>query len=134
MPRRVCVCLLGALFAIVGCGGDATRPPISTVTGVVTLDGQPLENASVMFQPETGRPSSGTTDKEGRYTLEYSPGVPGAAEGKHTVIIRTLVPGEDGQPPVSPEKLPARYHDETELEVEVTSGNNVHNFDLTSGD
>ncbi len=132
MLRSRVMWMFPVILAMYGCGGDATRPAIATVTGVVTLDGTPLENATVLFQPENGRPSSGITDKDGRYTLSYAAGVPGAAEGAHTVYIRTLIPGEDGEPPVSPEKLPAKYHDESGLRVEVKSGANTHDFPLTA--
>lgn len=132
MARPLAVCTALMLLSIYGCGGDSSRPAISTVTGIVTLDGNPLENATIMFQPDNGRPSSGMTDQTGRYTLEYAAGVPGAAEGAHTVIIRTLIPGEDGTPPVSPEKLPKNYHDQTELKAQVSAGKNEHNFDLST--
>lgn len=132
MARSLQASLFLVLLTACGCSGGSTHPPTATVSGTVTLDGQPLENATLMFQPESGRPSTGVTDKEGRYTLEYMAGVPGATLGMHFVIIRTLVAGEDGRPPVSPEKLPKKYHDETGLRVEVKSGANTHDFDLSS--
>jgi len=114
-----------------GCGGPA-HPDVGRVTGVVTLDGQPLANATVMFQPTEGRASIATTDSAGKYSLTYLDGVPGAKLGAHKVIIRTEIPGEDGQPPISKEKLPKKYHDQTELTAEVKAGSNTFNFDLQS--
>lgn len=102
------------------------------VSGVVTLDGQPLPDATVMFQPPDGRPSQATTDKSGNYSLTYLDGVPGAKLGVNTVIIRTEIPGEDGQPPIAKEKLPKKYHAESELRAEVKAGSNKFNFELTS--
>jgi hypothetical protein len=122
--------VLGACLSV-GCGGPA-HPDVGRVTGVVTLDGQPLPDATVMFQPTSGRASVATTDSAGKYTLLYIDGVPGALLGSHKVNIRTEIPGEDGQPPIAKEKLPKKYHDQTELTAEVKPGSNTINFDLQS--
>lgn len=119
------------LVGLIGCS-KPDHPEVGRVSGVVTLDGQPLEGATVMFQPLEGRASLGTTDRAGKYTLIYLDGVPGARVGLHKVIIRTEVPGEDGQPPLVREKLPRRYHDQTELTAEVKPGSNTFDFALTS--
>jgi hypothetical protein len=122
--------VIGA-FCLAGCGGPE-HPDVGRVSGVVTLDGQPLAEATVMFQPENGRASIATTDSAGKYSLLYLDGVPGAILGAHTVIIRTEIPGEDGQPPIAKEKLPKRYHDNTELTADVKPGSNTFDFPLTS--
>lgn len=78
---------------IVGCGGSSYAP----VSGVVRLDGQPLADAKLIFEPIAdgdgntgGSPSYGRTDDAGRYTLK-SPVADqtGAALGKHRVRILT---------------------------------------------
>ncbi len=125
----ICIPLLVALFA--GCGGPE-HPDVGSVSGTVTLDSKPLPQATLMFQPSQGRGSMGTTDDQGNYKLTYIDGVPGAIIGKHKVSIRTEIPGEDGQPPVAKEKLPKKYHDKTELSVEVKAGSNTFDFDLSS--
>jgi hypothetical protein len=117
---------------LAGCGGTE-HPDVADVRGTVTLDGQPLANASIMFQPTTaGRPSLGTTDDQGNYTLLYLDGVEGAMLGTHKVVIRTEVPGEDGEPPVVREKLPPKYHNRSELTAEVAQGKNTIDFPLSS--
>jgi hypothetical protein len=119
------------LACLAGCGGPE-HPEVGRVSGAVTLDGQPLAEATVMFQPTNGRASIATTDSAGKYSLTYLDGVPGALLGAHKVIIRTEIPGEDGQPPIAKEKLPKKYHQNTELTAEVTRGSNTFNFELTS--
>jgi hypothetical protein len=119
------------LIYLAGCGGPA-HPDVGRVSGVVTLDGQPLPDATVMFQPTSGRASVATTDKTGKYSLVYLDGVPGALLGAHKVIIRTEIPGEDGQPPIAKEKLPKKYHDQTELTAEVKPQPSTINFELQS--
>ncbi len=126
------VLLISCLVLLVGCSGKPEHPDVGRVSGVVTLDGQPLAEATIMFQPANGRASQATTDSAGKYSLIYLDGVPGAMLGTHTVIIRTEIPGEDGQPPIAKEKLPKKYHDRTELTAEVKPGSNTHNFPLTS--
>ncbi len=119
------------LFSVVGCGGD--HPDVGRVNGKVTLDGSPLVAATVMFQPTgSGRASYGVTDAQGSYTLDYVDGVKGAVIGSHKVIIKTEIPGEDGQPPKVKEKLSPRYHAQTELKAEVKSGANSYDFPLES--
>jgi hypothetical protein len=118
-------------LCLAGCG-KPDHPEVGRVSGVVTLDGQPLPEATVMFQPTEGRASIATTDSAGKYSLIYLDGVPGAKLGAHKVIIRTEIPGEDGQPPIAKEKLPKKYHDQTELTAEVKPGSNTLDFPLTS--
>jgi hypothetical protein len=125
---RLC---FASLVWLVGCGGPA-HPDVGRVSGAVTLDGQPLAEATVMFQPTQGRASIATTDKAGKYSLTYLDGVPGALLGTHKVIIRTEIPGEDGQPPIAKEKLPKKYHAQSELTAEVKPGSNKLDFKLDS--
>jgi len=59
----VVFCAVGLVLS--GCGPKG--PELAPVEGVVTLDGQPLEGATVLFHAEGGgRPSTGTTDANGR--------------------------------------------------------------------
>ena len=64
----VAPCLIGIMAT--GCGG-----PTTSVTGIVMLDGQPLEKAIVQFQPEreNDRPAVVLTDARGRYRVAVTP-------------------------------------------------------------
>jgi hypothetical protein len=104
---------------------------MGTVTGTVTLDGQPLPNAIVFFQPEQGRPSSAITDSAGVYYLMYTSKIEGALVGKHIVHIRTEMDAWDERPAVK-EFLPDRYHEKSELNADVQPGANQVDFALTS--
>jgi hypothetical protein len=118
---RRCLCLAAALL-LTGCG--AAGPELAPVSGTVTLDGQPIENADVVFQPEDARsPSYGRTGPDGRYELGYKRGVAGALVGKHTVSIRVSAEVVRNPPRIAP----------VERRVEVQSGeDNVFNFDEKS--
>ena len=116
------------LIAATGCGGGS-EVDLGEVTGTVTLDGKPLPNAYVQFIPQGGgRPAGGTTDEAGNYKLIYSASAAGALVGPAKVSITT----GDPEDPKRPEKLGPGYNSKTTLTAEVTPGDNVHNFDLTS--
>lgn len=115
----------------VGCGNK----DLGGVYGTVTLDGSPLEEAMVTFTPvEGGRPAAGRTDADGNYELVFSRDDEGALIGEHFVSISTynVVPGEDDQDKVIPERVPAKYNVNSELKETVDAGSNKIDFDLTS--
>lgn len=117
------LCLL-VMVGVSGCGGSG----FGDVSGIVTLDGEPLENALVQFKPEQGpRPSQARTDGEGFYELNYTRSQSGAVTGMHEVIISTY--DEDAG---RPELVPMKYNVDTELTVEVEEGHNQVDFGLDS--
>lgn len=107
-------------------------PPLAPVTGVILLDGKPAVGKQVIFSPEGGRPSIGTTNEQGEYQLMYTVKWEGAIIGNHKVTISTPVPDFDGAP--YHEDIPAHYTTdaETPLTAEVKDEDNVINFDLKS--
>ena len=111
------------------------RRALGTVEGTVTLDSQPLEGASVQFQPADGkRPSSAITDAQGRYSLMHLPDKPGAEIGKHNVRITAARTIEKAGKEVGlPERVPDKYNAKTTLVEEVKAGRNEINFTLTTG-
>lgn len=120
------------LAVLSGCSGGTDGPELAGVGGYVHLDGQPLPGASVIFTPENGSPSYGTTDENGYYTLSYSINQDGAMIGKHKVQISThRSEDEDAEGntiSAAPETLPAKHNRETTLTAEVKSGSNTIDF------
>jgi hypothetical protein len=128
------------LLLLAGCGGPYKAAPVS---GRVTVNGKPLANAAVLFQPvatagnnEPGPGSAGTTDADGRYTLSLvGKGSKGAVVGKHKVQITMMAqetdPSDDR--PQRVKRLPAGYSGRnTKLEYDVPAGGtDAANFDLT---
>jgi len=123
---------LSALVLAIGCSqGD--MPDIGYVEGTVTLDGNPVANALVTFQPEHARPSYGRTDDSGHYELSYTDDAKGATIGAHTVSISTASGGDPDQDiPASKETIPAKYNANTELKADVKAGDNEIDFPLES--
>ena len=125
---------------LVGCGGAPTdQPDLGTVTGTVTMNGQPLTDVMVVFSPENGRSSMGVTDAEGNYELEYVGDTKGAKIGQHKVSITTAQTdsaseesgGEESGAPVK-ETIPPMYNSKTTLTEEVKPGENIINFTLST--
>ena len=75
------------LLAPLGCGGGGELPDLGYVEGTVTMDGKPLANVVLTFQPDQARPAYGKTDAKGWYELVYTEGNPGATIGMHSVRI-----------------------------------------------
>jgi len=123
---RLSVLAINTLL-IVGCS-PSPRPPLGRVSGIVTLDGAPLANATVRFTPAgPGRTSEGTTDADGHYELRYLRAIPGANVDMHTVCITTAGEKNGGR-----ELLPPRYHSRSQLKARVVRGTNDLDFDLSS--
>jgi hypothetical protein len=128
-----------------GCnGGDGLVP----VGGVVSLDGEPLGGASVMFHHESGQTAYGLSDANGRFRLTTREANDGALVGRHRVTVTlAVVEGgvaanadgvEDYTQPVRPEKIrrivPAAYGDlqSPRLTVEVDSDGDEFTLPLDS--
>lgn len=124
---------MAACTGLSGCFGPDN---VARVSGTVTLDGQPLSGAHVIFNPVTpGGQSSAVTDQAGNYTLQYTRELQGAEIGDHLVRITTASRGDpDADPPQPrvPERLPPKYHSKSELKATVTSGSNDIDFALES--
>jgi len=127
--------LLLLLPLLAGCGsGPADQPEVAEVKGTILIDGAPKENLQVTFTPESGRPSQGITDGEGRYVLSYNGSVAGAKIDQHKVQIITMNVStsdriEDQKP--FKETVPKEYNTETTLTATVTAdGDNEFDFDV----
>ena len=129
--------LIGLVLAL-GCG-DSTYAPVS---GHVTLDGAPLANAAVLFQPmgeklNPGPGSSARTNENGDFTLEViGLGNKGAVIGKHRVEIHPTQANPEGDQndrnPGTKVPIPFKYNRLSDLKFEVKPGPNKANWDLKS--
>lgn len=124
IKHHLCLSLL-TLSAFLGCGEENT----ALVTGVVTLNGQPVYPARVNFAPKAaegaieaaGRLSTAMTEPDGSYRIEA------AALGENSVGVMMLPADEDSEEAEDNEQpLPAGKLDKTVFTVE--SGEN--NIDL----
>ncbi|GIX01778.1 MAG: hypothetical protein KatS3mg112_0715 [Thermogutta sp.] len=154
-PKYVALCF-GLALALTA--GGCSRQPTADYSklnlvaggGTVTMDGQPLPNAVVMFEDvKDGTIAVGLTDVSGRYVLQIDSRKKGVTVGKKVVRISTAtrIPGlnasfssEGGSEEHSesvvenrPQELvPPRYNRQSELVVEVEPGKTRYDFDLSS--
>jgi len=128
------ICIVGS-----GCGGSqaSDQPNLGSVTGTVTMGGIAIPGAMVIFSPEKGRSSMGTTDSEGKYEMVYVIDTKGAKLGNHKISITTAPEGNSEEPrdeagATFKETIPAKYNTNTTLTEMVKEGDNVFDFELTS--
>jgi hypothetical protein len=119
----VSIVVLGAVALVSGCGGGP-----ASVSGVVTLDGKPVEGATVNFTPASGDGgglggSYGKTDAEGRYALRtIAADKPGAAAGKHKVTISLAKADPTNPEGAAKDLIPPKYNVKSDLTFDVPSG------------
>lgn len=117
------------LVFIAGCLGGESGPPLPEtvpVKGVISMDGEPLTNAQILFHPvgtTTGPGSHGGSDENGNFELKTGSGtsvVEGAAPGEYKVTVSRMV-GPDGNPITrDPEKPPAMQMGRESLPIQYT--------------
>jgi hypothetical protein len=126
---------IGLLAAgIAGCGGG-TVP----VEGRVTLDGQPLANATVVLSPVRGTgpgPFTGKTDADGRFKLEDTDNQGGPVPGEYVLMIATVIspPNADEMtpPPTQKEVVPAEWRNGSQRYTVPEGGTTEANFAMKS--
>ena len=144
------------VVAFVGCGGPKW-PPTYKSSGIVTLDGTPVERATISFYPLDGqKPANATTDANGVFEVTSFNAGDGAMLGSFGVTIEKFpaveietTPGgvpydesmntDEGPSPDSERdpvnELPEKYsdHEKSGLSATVTAdGENVFTFELKS--
>lgn len=127
------------LAAVTGCGGGMPQ-----VSGVVTLDGEPLATTEsyvvrVSFSPTgEGAMAVATTDNSGRFQLSTGSqqGVVAGSYNASVVGMEIIPPPDEGAAPVTKRTTPARYANPStsELTFEVKPGANSIEIPLVSGE
>lgn len=148
--NALAACLtLVAVVATAGCGNslnpDYEKLGLVEISGIVTLDGEPLPGAVVKFEAPDTTFCYGTTDESGKYALKLNSEKYGVTPGEKTVRISTTAStgeeegsaGEEDDPDAKPTKskeemVPACYHKDSKLKVSVTESDSSLNFDLKS--
>lgn len=119
-PLAAAMC---GVMALSGCGGNEPDSPQQTpISGIVTLNDQPLADALVYFHRQ-GEPSEGLvpaakTDANGRYEMICDQRL-GAARGKYKVTVQ-------GQ------NIPAKYGERgsSDVEFDLTDPKRVIGYDI----
>jgi hypothetical protein len=145
--------LLAASCYSLGCFDRSDRPTTFPVKGRVIYEGKPVADASVAFlAPGAPAPASGTTDKDGNFTLSTFAPHDGAVAGTHVATVNkfSLDPAaaappadietamqQQAQQIAKAEKsgsvLPQKYAEQasTDLRFDVVDGENFFEIRLT---
>lgn len=122
------------LVFVAGLTGCSRGPAMTTVEGVVTLDGKPIEKGAIIFEPANGAGrSAGATIENGNYTAEMPPG-----EKRVRITgfeVTGQVPAYKGRPDspmrdVVKEIVPPKFNARSELTQSIDSSDTTANFDL----
>ena len=125
VPARLAP-LAVVLLTITGC---SSARPLYDVRGTVTLDGAPLAEGHISFDPADGVGGAQSGDiKDGEFFVKVEPG-PKRVEIRASK--KSKVPGPDGGPDFI-QFLPARYNVKSELKTTIVAGENRPSFALTS--
>jgi hypothetical protein len=132
LPRCLALaCVLVGFTA--GCGG---KPPIR-IDGNVTLDGEPLAEGSISFEPVDGQGTvTGGPITAGRYTVEGDPAfTPGEKRVRIVGVRKTgrRLPNPEAKGEFIDEvemHIPREYNTDSQLTVRIAEGPNQHDFQL----
>jgi hypothetical protein len=119
-----------SLSLLVGC---AKGP--STVTGTVTLDGQPVTSGAITFKDEGGLPVQGAVITGGSFQAQVPPGrYRLELTGAKVTGTRTQkgFDGKDETIETTEELFPEKFNAKSELSQEIKPGPNPLKLDLRS--
>lgn len=117
-------------------GRGVALPPLGYVSGTVTLNGAPVEGATVFFSPQAvagensdksirPRTSIAITDNQGKYRMIYIDAIQGVAIGQCRVWLNKL--DDKGR-----QVIPGEFSELNLTLREVKSGSQTHDFAMTS--
>jgi hypothetical protein len=131
-------------FTSNGCGG-AEQVPTASVTGKVTLKGEPVTGGTLTFAPiasgakPPGKPAAGAVQSNGLFTLGTYAEKDGAVVGKHRITYSPPIP----EAPMNDTEAPMNDKEHAEAkkspydglkplieEVEVKAGSNSIDIEL----
>ena len=134
MPQyAVVLALLAFSFFTFGC--STKKPDGVRLSGVVTLDGEPLEKGSIDFYQEQIDQSFSSVIRNGKYETFAKPGemtVRITAFRQAGTKPRNDFPGDTAEDPVLESIVPEQYNEKTTLKCLAGPGGGPQNFDLLS--
>jgi hypothetical protein len=117
---------------LAGCSDDSGK---ATISGTVTLDGQPLKDGTIRFVPVDGQtPTAEAVITDGQFSVEVPHGEKQVSISSSKVVGKRQAYDAPDSPTVDmvEEVLPPRYNVQTELTITVAEENEPANFALTS--
>jgi hypothetical protein len=145
-PNCLLALTLCLLISVCGCGLGGNR---AAIEGAVTLDGQPVDNGSILFVPIEGTksPTAGAVIAAGRYQIPRNKGpmagvfrieITAPRKTGKTIPARSIpltpmdIPVEGGAIAEEVEAVPAHYNKKSTLRQELKTGANIVDFALNT--
>lgn len=126
-----CCAALVAVTLLTGCGGTTVASkPMGTVSGTVTLKGEPLTDCRVNYISEQlGASAGGDLTEEGSFTLDGP--IPAGSYSVFISLPSEFTPAQ-AQSNKGLSQVPKKYlgSSSTDLKAEVSEGESSHDFDL----
>lgn len=124
-----------ATLVVAGCGG----PTFHRVEGTVKIDGQPIEDAAILFEPVAGGPAAhGITGAGGRFSLK-TVNTRGVLAGDYRVaIIKQVISGVRADESLEPGGMrvtwlvPERYGSPATSGLTITVPGESYDLETTS--
>jgi len=132
--RRRWFSLALTCLVLAGCGGSGDATPSGTLTGKVTLNGQPFSEGQVsVYSPERGIGASAPLDAQGQFTIGER--LPAGTYGV-AVVPPPEPPPQDENPASAPpvtSNIPQKYrdHQTSGITVEIKEGKNELEIQMT---
>lgn len=127
-------CLWLVVFGVLGCGSGKSND-IVTVTGLVTLDEQPLEKGLIQFLPTDGNGTSAACEiRQGAYSVDMLIGTK-RVEVTSPKIIGQKKAYDTPESPVMDlleEQIPLEYNGQSKLNANVSREQKKFDFALKS--
>ncbi len=128
---------IAAMFVLSLLGGTSCSSDNSAkISGLVTLDGQPVGLGTISLKPTDGKgPTAEAIITDGRYSLTTLPGPKKIAiHGFRKTGTRRYHEGDPSSPmvDVNEETVPTRYHEGGELTADIGAGQQTRDFALKS--
>jgi len=134
LTRVVCwMILIGCMAS--GCGHHGLDVPTATISGIVTLDGQPVEKGTINFIPADGlAPTAGAIVQAGKYSLKAPKGEARIQISAPKVVGTRKIYDTPDSPieDVVEENIPSIYNADSVLTYKVKTNQSNVDFDLKS--
>lgn len=137
MSTRLVPWSLGALCLVaLGLSGCGRSDGLITVSGTVTLDGQPVETGSISLMPVDGKGmAGGGVITDGRFSADTVPGEIAVQIHAHKTVQKENPTQEEIERNLTEMQvplLPAVYNRQSKLRIDVAPDNRRFDFNLTS--
>ena len=119
---------------VMGCG-KKTGPTLHQVSGIVKLNGEPLDTGSISFIPTNGEgATAGGVIDEGKYSVKVPAGAK-RVEIKAPKVVGQRKAYDTADSPmidIVKERLPAKYHAASTLTITIKGNQKDADFDLNA--